>query len=391
MARYLSADYIFPIYQSPIKNGVVAVNEDEEIFRLYSLDDAAIRGKNIEHYKGVITPGFVNAHCHLELSHLVGQIPRHTKLIPFLQHVMGQKLPENSLMEAAMAAADKQMQESGIVAVGDISNTIRSKDVKLTSKIHYHTFVEILGFDPEQVTSALARGKALKNEFQPLLASIVPHAPYSVSQDLFLAIQALSEESSNLFSIHNQESKEENNLYQDKESGFVGFYSAMNRSIDFFTAPSLTSIASILPWLPQKEKILFVHNTFTAQQDMALVKQKGLDATWCLCPNANLYIENVLPKMELLKQSGLPIVLGTDSLASNDQLCILSEIRTLDQHFPTLTLFDTLPWATLNGANFLGIEEQFGSLEVGKKPGLNLISHIEDLKTTAASTVKKLI
>ena len=390
MTRYLTADYIFPIHQAPIKNGVVAVN-NEEIIELHSLDDPNLRGKNIEHYKGVITPGFVNAHCHLELAHLFEQIPKHTTLIPFLQKVMQLKLPETELMETLMVAADKQMQESGIVAVGDISNTIRSRDVKLNSKIYYHTFVEILGFDPKQATAALNRGKDLKNDFLPLSASIVPHAPYSVSQDLFLAIQKFSDVNSNRFSIHNQESEEENRLYQEKQGKFIDFYKAMNREIDFFMPHALNSIASILPWLPKKEQVLFVHNTFTTQQDILLVKQHGLNATWCLCPNANLYIEGDLPDVTLFTQFNFPIVLGTDSLASNDKLCILSEIKTLHHHFPTLDLNDTLKWATLNGAIFLGIENKVGSLERGKKPGLNLISHIENLKTTAQSTVKKII
>ncbi len=390
MTRYLTADYIFPIHQAPIKNGVVAVN-NEEIIGLHSLDDPNLRGKNIEHYKGIITPGFVNAHCHLELAHLFEQIPKHTTLIPFLQKVMQLKLPESELMETSMVAADKQMQESGIVAVGDISNTIRSRDVKLNSKIYYHTFVEILGFDPKLATAALNRGKDLKNDFQPLSASIVPHAPYSVSQDLFLAIQKFSDVNSNRFSIHNQESEEENRLYQEKQGKFIDFYKAMNREIDFFMPHARNSIASILSWLPKKEQILFVHNTFTTQQDILLVKQHGLNATWCLCPNANLYIEGDLPDVTLFTQFNFPIVLGTDSLASNDKLCILSEIKTLHHHFPTLDLNDTLKWATLNGAIFLGIENKVGSLERGKKPGLNLISHIENLKTTAQSTVKKII
>src|SRR5690554_1691874 len=291
MIRYLSADYIFPIYQAPIENGVVAVNE-EEILGIYSLDDPALLGKNVEHYKGIITPGFVNAHCHLELSHLVGQIPKYTTLIPFLQRVMGQKLPERGLIEAAMTAANKQMYDSGIVAVGDISNTIRSRDVKLTSNIYYHTFVEILGFDPKLASSALNKGKDLKNDFHPLSASIVPHAPYSVSQDLFLAIQDFSDVNRNLFSIHNQESEEENRLYQEKDGRFIDFYKAMNRKINFFKPQAHSSIISILPWLPQKERILFVHNTFTVQRDITLLKQHGINATWCLCPNANLYIEN---------------------------------------------------------------------------------------------------
>lgn len=391
MTRYLSADYIFPIRHAPIKNGVVAVNEDEEISGLYSLQDPTIQGKDIEYYKGVITPGFINAHCHLELSHLLGQIPKHITLIPFLQKIMGRKPVEKTQVEIAMQEADRQMYASGIVAVGDISNSLCSKEVKLASKIHYHTFVEILGFDPQQASLALEKGKLLKRNFQPLPASIVPHAPYSVSRELFRAIQKLSNNKSNLFSIHNQESGEENQLYQDKTGGFINFYDRINRSIDFFTPYSRNSIASILPWIPQKERLLFVHNTYTSQDDITLVKQHGMDATWCLCPNANSYIENTFPAVELFRQSGFPVVLGTDSLASNDKLCILSEIKTLHLHFPTITLQETLQWATLNGANFLGIERQFGSLEPGKKAGLNLISHIENLKTTAASTVTKLI
>jgi cytosine/adenosine deaminase-related metal-dependent hydrolase len=391
MTRYLSADYVFPIHQEPIQNGVVAINDDQEVLGLYSGTDSAIQEKNIEKYSGIITPGFVNAHCHLELSHLYGQISKHTKLIPFLQQVMAFKPPERNVMEAAMQGADRQMYESGIVAVGDISNTINSRKVKLASKIHYHTFVEILGFDPKSAAVSLNKGSTLKQEFQPLSSSIVPHAPYSVSQDLFLAIQKLSDLNSNLFSIHNQESEEENHFYQKKEGEFIDFYKAMQREIDFFVPQASNSISSILPWLPQKERILFVHNTFTTQQDIALVKQYGLDATWCLCPNANLYIENSLPKVELFRQSNFPIVLGTDSLASNDKLCILSEIKTLYQYYPSLDLNETLKWATLNGAKFLGIENKIGSLEIGKRPGLNLISHVEDLKITTKSTIKKLI
>src|SRR5690606_36989431 len=116
----------------------------------------------------IITPGFVNAHCHLELSHLFGQISKHTKLIPFLQQVMEFKPPGRDVIETAMQEADRQMYESGIVAVGDISNTIKSRKVKLSSKIHYHTFVEILGFDPKSAAISLDKGRALKQEFQPL-------------------------------------------------------------------------------------------------------------------------------------------------------------------------------------------------------------------------------
>lgn len=391
MIRYLTADYIFPIHQAPLKNGVIAIDGSGKIMGLFSSDANEVQNQNIERYEGIITPGFVNAHCHLELSHLAGAIPKHTLLISFLQRVMGRKTTEQNCIEDSMQKADEQMYDAGIVAVGDISNSLVSKKVKLKSKIYYHTFVEILGFDPQTADAALERGKSIRSAFKPLSASIVPHSPYSVSKELFLRIKELSAEETNLFSIHNQESEEENHFYQTNEGGFIDFYSAMNRSIDFFKAYEQTSLASILPSLPQEERILFVHNTFTSKDDIELVKKQKLNATWCLCPNANLYIENTLPSVELFTQSDLSMVLGTDSLASNDKLCILSEIKTLHEHFSDLNLSETLRWATLNGARFLGIDDQFGSIETGKRPGLNLITNIDNLKPTAASSVRKLI
>lgn len=391
MIRYLTADYIFPIHQAPLKNGVIAIDGSGKIMGLFSSDANEVQNQNIERYEGIITPGFVNAHCHLELSHLAGAIPKHTLLISFLQRVMGRKTTEQNCIEDSMQKADEQMYDAGIVAVGDISNSLVSKKVKLKSKIYYHTFVEILGFDPQTADAALERGKSIRSAFKPLSASIVPHSPYSVSKELFLRIKELSAEETNLFSIHNQESEEENHFYQTNEGGFIDFYSAMNRSIDFFKAYEQTSLASISPSLPQEERILFVHNTFTSKDDIELVKKQKLNATWCLCPNANLYIENTLPSIKLFTQSDLSMVLGTDSLASNDKLCILSEIKTLHEHFSDLNLSETLRWATLNGARFLGIDDQFGSIETGKRPGLNLITNIGNLKPTAASSVRKLI
>src|SRR5690606_3481918 len=113
--------------------------------------------------------------------------------------------------------------------------------------------------------------------------------------------------------------------------------------------------------------------------------------SWCFCPNANLYIEGALPKLRNFLPYRLPITLGTDSLASNDRLCILSELKTLHAHFPELLLSETINWATLNGARLLGIEEKYGSLEVGKTPGLNLLSSVSETEITPDTQVTRLI
>src|SRR5690606_3499841 len=97
------------------------------------------------------------------------------------------------------------------------------------------------------------------------------------------------------------------------------------------------------------------------------------------------------PKIDLFIHSRLPVVMGTDSLASNGQLCILSEIKTLLQHFPDLSLEKSMEWATLHGAKYLGIDSVYGSLELGKKPGLNLLTKTKNLDLTEDSAVLKLI
>src|SRR5690606_21239311 len=124
----------------------------------------------------------------------------------------------------------------------------------------------------------------------------------------------------NIISIHNQESDEENRFYRYKEGDFISFYEKLNKDIAFFKPLARNSIQSIIPFLPKNEKILLVHNTYTSYKDIHFIERYGSDVTWCFCPNANLYIEDRLPKIDLFLQSEIPIVLGTDSLASNGGL-----------------------------------------------------------------------
>src|SRR5690606_2894262 len=115
-----------------------------------------VSGKTINKHQGIITPGFVNAHCHLELSHMKGVIPRRTGLVPFLQRVMSLRAADELKIQRAMEAADNQLYDHGIVAVGDHANSGISAAVKAASKIHYHTFVEVLGFEPQLANQKLA-------------------------------------------------------------------------------------------------------------------------------------------------------------------------------------------------------------------------------------------
>ena len=386
MLKYISADWIFPVSIPPIKNGVIAVNHDGEITEIFTA--AAVENLNveIEKHRGAIVPGFINTHCHLELSHMLGQIPEHTGLVEFVQCIIKSRQANPEQMSTAMENADKQMLENGIVAVGDISNQISSKEIKQNSKIYYHTFVEAMGFNPDRANAIMDYTTAIKNEFLPLPASVVPHAPYSVSPELFALINAAAEKENALISIHNQETVNENTFFQDKTGGFLSLYKFLGLDIQFFKATGKTSLQTWLPYI-KKQKTLLVHNTVSNRADIEFAKQNHPDLYWCLCPQANLYIENSLPDVDLLISENVKITFGTDSLASNHQLNILAEMKTLQQH-KNIAFDKLLLWATLNGAEFLNLNKYLGSIEVGKKPGLNLIQLSENFIIESDQIIK---
>ncbi|MGQ7853101.1 amidohydrolase family protein [Pedobacter sp. WC2501] len=388
MLKYFSADLIFPVSTPPIKNGVVVVNSDGEIKEVLTREDTENLDLDIVKYKGAIVPGFINTHCHLELSHMLNQIPEQTGLVEFVQHIIKSRQGDIAEIKQAMYAADQEMFENGIVAVGDISNQISSKEVKEKSKIHYHTFIEAMGFNPDRAIAIMDNVKRIKQDFKPLTTSIVPHAPYSVSSELFKLIKEEAEKDNTFISVHNQETDNENAFFENKTGGFLDLYEFLGLDITFFEPTRKTSLQSWLPYI-NAQKTLLVHNTVSSKADIAFAKEHHNNLYWCLCPQANLYIENALPDVDLLMDENLKITLGTDSLASNHQLNILSEMLTL-QKCKQVTFEKLLSWATINGAEFLELDQQIGTIEVGKKPGLNLIQLSADFKIES-DKVKRLI
>jgi cytosine/adenosine deaminase-related metal-dependent hydrolase len=368
MVNYISADTIFPVNSPPIPNGVIGVLDNGQIHSVMTKEEAiAQQIPAICHYPGVIVPGFVNAHCHLELSHMYNQVEAGTGLIQFIKGILSKRHQPELVIEKAMKMADQEMYNNGIVAVGDIANQLDSKKVKLQSRLYYHTFVEVFGFNaPAEET--IAKGLALKKEFEPLKTTIVPHAPYSVSQSLFHEIASITS-TADVMSIHNQETTAENELFEFGTGQFDHLFNNLGIAKSVSHGSGINAIQYHLPQLPTTVNTLLVHNTFTNQSDLKFAKETHQKLYWCFCPNANLYIENALPDVQLFIREGVKITLGTDSLASNHQLSILAEMKALQDHLG-IPFAESLVWATLNGAAFLGIDSKFGSISEGKNPGL---------------------
>jgi len=331
---------------------------------------------NIEKFAGVICPGFINAHCHLELSHLSGVIDTGTGLIDFIKAVVTlREFPEEQVMEA-IKRADEQMRDNGIVAVGDISNKLDTFAVKESSPINYYTFVEMFDFLQEDQAQSnfdqyhevyQRQSRAGHNR-----VSCVPHAPYSVSKALFSLINETNSDDA-VVSIHNQELKAENELFQSKSGGFIGFYKDFGIPLHQFSKTGMRSIYYAMAHMNPTNPTLMVHNTQTHEEDMHRAKQWSNQVYWVTCPNANLYIENKLPTYQNFISAGAKMCIGTDSLSSNWQLSILEEIKTIKRYQSYVPDRELLKWATYNGAQALKYDDRLGSIAPGKSPGINLI------------------
>ena len=375
--RYISADQIFSGTEFLSIGSVLAIDDNHMIADI--LDSSKINAKKIEHFDGIICPGFINTHCHLELSHLKNTIGCKTGIVNFALDVIKKRnLASIEEQNEAMLFADKLMYEQGIVAVGDISNSNISKDVKSKSSIYYHTFVELIGLNPQKSESVFNSGLNLLNDFKSLnlSCSLAPHAPYSASTKLIELISNECYEQKKPTSIHNQESIAENDFFISKSGDFLKLYNTLNISIDFFNATKKSSLHSILNSFNKAVNTLLVHNTFSSIEDVIFAKKNHKQLFWCICANANLYIENTLPNIDLLISENCEITLGTDSLASNNKLSIIEEINTIKNHFSHIPLESLLKMATYNGAKFLGIENKFGLIEKGRNSELNLITNL---------------
>jgi aminodeoxyfutalosine deaminase len=385
-----SADFIYPISSPPIQNGIVVTDDKGKIIEVLGPDDAAYIGASdgVKRIKGIICPGFVNTHCHLELSYLIHQLDEKKGLPHFIQQL--QKIRANFKVEEitfAIANAELQMLENGIVAVGDICNGPASINQKLLSKLYYHSFVELFGFDELQADALFAKGKSLLLTFENtgLPASLAPHAPYSTSAKLMRLISNHCAATAKIMCIHNQESEAENKLFMTKSGELAEMLLRFGIDLSDWKPSDLHSLPSYFQFIKGNKRTLLVHNTFSSGNDIALANSEAV--YWCFCPNANLFIENRLPEIPLFITANAQITLGTDSLASNHKLCIWNEIKTIRTYFPTISLEQLLQWGTLNGASYLGISGKYGSLEKGKVPGLNWIENPED----SNSVVKRLI
>ncbi len=352
----------------------------EDIEQCNSLDN--IQG--LEFYSGILTPSMVNAHTHLELSHLGGVVPQQCGFSKFAQSISASRgiFSEQQTLNA-MAFYDAKMWSEGIGVVGDISNGLSSFATKQCSKIKYHTFLELFGLkncDRSRLDNLceVATDLSLSN-------SLTVHSTYSLNCIDFDAV--VQNECDGILSIHFMESEGELKLY-DGRGELHSWYLECGMQIDFdkYSSP----VDRVISTIPSSRRVLFIHNTMITESDiMSLKVHFGDNLTFVLCPRSNVHITGHKPPFELFLDSGCRIALGTDSMASNSSLSLIEELKLIE----SVPLATQLKWATEYGAEALGVGARYGRIEVGKRCGLVLLEGVDlrAMKLTSNTTSRRII
>ena len=247
--RKFKADHLFDGYTLHGNDKVLVTDADGTIDAI--VNESGV-GDNIETFEGILTPGLINCHCHLELSHLKNVIPPHTGLIEFLCSVVTKRDFPREVIDQEIIKAEKEMYDNGIVAVGDIGNTADTAEVKSKSEIRWQNFVEVLGFTDEKAEENIQHYKQVANTLEQKLqssnikhrTSLVPHAPYSISPKTFKLINQLTK--NQIISIHNQEHPAEDVLYKTGGGDYLKLFKIFGINGSPFPITGVSSIRSIL-------------------------------------------------------------------------------------------------------------------------------------------------
>ena len=393
MAR-ITAEYIYTLDRpEPIRNGFVEYDEkDGTILNVGNCHES----EKVE--ADAIVPGFVNAHCHVELSHLHGKFRKGTGMAGFIDQI--NELRDWAGRETKITLVQKwmdKMWEDGVSAMADISNDDSSFGVKSVHPMYTRTFLEVFGSEPEMCEDVMKGVTELDSQAAEagIDAAPTPHSCYTMSPQLLTA-SAAAGLAKGFISYHSQESQEEEDLLR---TGSGAMYE--NRKRSGMSTPPVTGESSLKYFLdrlsyahaaPYDEHVLLVHNVCLAQDDIDAVLKSFNNVYWAICPLSNIFIHNALPPVPLMRENGLKITVGTDSLSSNDDLDVVKELYCIHSSFPEVPMNEIFTWACTNGAQFLKKGDVLGSLTPGKRPGIVLVSDVDkDGCLTSASRSRRIV
>jgi aminodeoxyfutalosine deaminase len=369
------ARWVVPVEAPVLKDGAVAVAAGR--IAAVGPADRVCRdfpGEVIDHGEGALLPALVNAHCHLEFSALRGKIPPQPDLDAWLVEAMAgfAGLSQEDILQGVERGL-AELWRCGTALVAEVSNTGLSLPLLARSPLEFHYFYECLGFHLRQAGPLAQDFAVFGAEPARSLAnfSAAAHAPYSVSEALFAKIRQWNRRQGRPTSVHLAESLEEVHFMREGRGFFPGLLQRLGRWPPDYQPPGCTPAAYLERLGFLGSDTLAVHGVWLDEPDLEILARRR--AWVVLCPRSNHHTGAGFPNLPALRQAGVRLALGTDSLAGNEDFNLFQEMLLLHERHPETPLPELLALATRNGAEALGRGRDFGSLAPGKKAALLFI------------------
>ena len=367
------ARWLVPIADRPMLNGWVAIDHGRIAAAgragasLPLRDDAPL----VDLGAYALLPALVNAHVHLELSSLRVQVPRAERFTDWVPAMLQRRMaadPDRDAIVGAVETAIAEMRASGTGIVGDISNSLVTIEPLRRSALDGVVFHEVLRFaavGADDVLDGALRSQEAHGVAGRFPVSLAPHAPYSVSPRLFQGIRAAQARTPFLpSSVHLAESPEEVELLETGGGAWRGLLERFGAWDPTWTPPACSPVDYLDQMRVLDPRLLAVHAVECSDADLEVLRARG--TTVVCCPRSNRYVGVGDPPVSRFYRSGVAVAMGTDSLASNDDLNLFGELAAVRRLAPGVPAAALLESATLVGARALGLEATAGTIEPGK-------------------------
>ncbi|HEY1957133.1 MAG TPA: amidohydrolase family protein [Polyangiaceae bacterium] len=369
--RILHADWVLPGDAPPIADGAIALGDDGAVARV---GPAAEIGEG-ERVRGLLMPGLVNAHTHVELSALRGRVPGGGGFLPWVERLIGARLElGEGDEESGIASAVAELRAAGTSAVGEVTNGLGAVLPLARAGIAGCIFHEVFGQDLDRLRERMRGLEAELRERVPtwptpdLAYAPAPHTLYTLHLDVVRMIVDECRARGRRTSLHLLEHAVERRAIERGEGPVIEWLAMRSRvdpaKLEWPKKPVLDVAADVGALSPD---VLLVHLTEARPDELARIA--AARAPVVLCPRSNLFIEGKLPPLLAMREAGLEPALGTDSLASSASLDVLREAVALRDRFPSVPPFELVKMATWNGARALGLPRH-GRIAPGARPGI---------------------
>jgi cytosine/adenosine deaminase-related metal-dependent hydrolase len=362
-AAYRAA-WVVPIAAPPVPGGVVTLERG-----LITDVGAEARGPVEDLGDVAILPGLVNAHTHLELSWMRGQVAPASSMPAWAASLMALRRTVSHEPPEPIVTGIAEARRSGTCLVGDVTNTFATFDPLLDSELSAVLFRELLGFSVTDTEAAMAPAidqLAALTPVEWLRPALAPHAPYSVAPALLQAIARWNH--GRPLSVHLGESAQEIEFLARGTGEWRALLEALGVWNAAWTPPGCGPVEYLDRLGMVDRNLIAVHGVHFTDSELSRLRSAG--ATVVACPRSNRWTGAGDPPIDRFHASGVRLAIGTDSLASVADLNMFAELSALRWLAPKVPATSLLRAATLSGAEALGFESELGSIEPGKRAQL---------------------